>query len=171
MISGQTSFTKPALKTHIFGNLYFYFYNPYIYPFFLNQILNESVGRPRPFLHPYYPFFISAFAKAQTDTIFFNENNIIVGEVKEMNRGILIIETDYSDKNFEIEWVKVKRFKSEQHFNIALSDRRNIQHVEINSIDDGKIAIAGETGGEIVAIEDIVYLRQLKEDLSEILTC
>lgn len=120
-----------------------------------------------PIATPLFTLFlilITGLAKAQTDTIFFNENNIIVGEVKEMNRGVLTIETDYSDSDFKIEWEKVKQFKSKQHFNIALSDRRNIQHVEINSITNGKIALSGEAGGEILDIEDIVYLRQLKED-------
>lgn len=116
------------------------------------------------FYIPIFLVFSSAFAKAQTDTIFFNENNIIVGEVKEMNRGVLIIETDYSDSDFKIEWEKVKRFKSDQYFNISLSNRQNILHVQINTITDGKIAIAGEDGGEILNIEDIVYLRQLKDD-------
>src|SRR5690606_26752876 len=108
--------------------------------------------------------FISAISKAQSDTIFFDENNIMVGEVKEMTRGILTIETDYSDTDFKIDWVKVKRFKSDQYFNISLANRRNIQHVQINSITEGKIAIAGQTGGEILNMEDVVYLRQLKED-------
>lgn len=108
--------------------------------------------------------FISAFAEAQTDTIYFNENNLITGEVKEMTRGVLSVKTAYSDSDFKIEWEKVKRFKSDQHFNISLSNRQNIQQVQINTIADGKIAIVGDTGGEIINIEDIVYLRQLKED-------
>lgn len=107
--------------------------------------------------------FISAFAEAQTDTIYFNETNFITGEVKEMTRGVVTVKTSYSDSDFKIEWEKVKRFKSGQYFNIALSNRKNIAHVQINSIEDGKIAISDDTGAEIVNIEDIVYLRRLKD--------
>ena len=44
---------------------------------------------------------------AQTDTLIFANGNIVVGEIKSMSRGIIEIETDYSDSDFKIEWDKV----------------------------------------------------------------
>ena len=106
--------------------------------------------------------FLSINTFSQNDTISFNDSNIIVGEVKEMNRGVLTIETDYSDSDFKIEWEKVKKFKSTQYYNVSLSDRSIWRHAQLNSISEGKVAINGESGGTIVNIEEIVFIRQLK---------
>lgn len=108
-------------------------------------------------------FLVSTFAAAQTDTIYFNQHNIIVGEVKEMNRGVLTVKTAYSDSDFKIEWTKVKGFKSDKYFNVALINRYTLQHVQLNSIADGKISLTSEEGNQIVDIEDIVYIRRLKD--------
>ena len=108
-------------------------------------------------------FLISTFAAAQTDTIYFNEHNVIVGEVKEMNRGVLSVKTAYSDSDFKIEWVKVKGFKSDKYFNVALISRSTLQEVLLNSIADGKITLTGASGSQMVDIEDIVYIRRIKD--------
>lgn len=106
---------------------------------------------------------VSTFASAQTDTIYFNEHNVIVGEVKEMSRGVLTVKTAYSDSDFKIEWVKVKGFKSDKYFTIALSNRSTLPLVHLNSIDNGKIALTSEEGNQIIDIEDIVYIRRIKD--------
>lgn len=31
----------------------------------------------------------------------------MTGEIKSMNKGVLVIETDYSDSDFKIEWEKI----------------------------------------------------------------
>ncbi len=45
--------------------------------------------------------------QAQNDSIVFTNNNYIVGEIKDLNQGIIKIETDYSDNDFTIEWNKI----------------------------------------------------------------
>ena len=59
-------------------------------------------------------YFSVANLQAQNDTIYFSASNMIVGEVKDMSRGVLTVETDYSDSDFKIEWQKVKRFHSKE---------------------------------------------------------
>ena len=51
---------------------------------------------------------------AQTDTLIFKNGNMVIGEVKSMNRGVISIETDYSDSDFLIEWDKVAEIYSRQ---------------------------------------------------------
>lgn len=106
---------------------------------------------------------VSISAKAQNDTIYFSDSNIIVGEVKDMTRGVLTVETDYSDSDFKIEWEKVKRFKSKEFFNVALVDRTVLEHVQLTTITDGKMALAGTDSGRVVNTADIVYLRSLDD--------
>jgi hypothetical protein len=45
---------------------------------------------------------------AQSDSIIFHNGNYVIGEAKTMNRGVLTIETEYSDSDFKIEWEKIK---------------------------------------------------------------
>lgn len=108
-------------------------------------------------------FFSVANLQAQNDTIYFSASNMIVGEVKDMSRGVLTVETDYSDSDFKIEWQKVKRFHSKEFYNVAFSDRTVLEHVQITTIADGRFAIAGDTSGRIVSTSDIVYMRSLDD--------
>ena len=47
---------------------------------------------------------------------------MVVGEVKSMNRGVISIETDYSDSDFKIEWEKVSEIYSRQEYIISLDN-------------------------------------------------
>ena len=44
---------------------------------------------------------------AGIDSIYLKNNDIIVGELQKLARGILWVETEYSDKDFQIEWDSV----------------------------------------------------------------
>ena len=61
---------------------------------------------------------------AQKDSIITLNQDKLVGEIKEMDRGVLTMETDYSDKDFKIEWKKISEIFTETRFLITLSDGR-----------------------------------------------
>jgi len=46
---------------------------------------------------------------AQNDTLLLSNYDVIVGEVKGMNRGVLTVETNYSDADFKIEWDGIRK--------------------------------------------------------------
>ena len=50
--------------------------------------------------------FCMATVIAQSDSIVFKNGNIIVGEIKSMDKGVLTIETSYSDKDFAIRTIE-----------------------------------------------------------------
>lgn len=56
--------------------------------------------------------FFASNAWAQLDSLTLNNGDDIIGEVKSMNKGILTIETDYSDSDFKIEWEKIDFMKT-----------------------------------------------------------
>ncbi|MCD4731861.1 MAG: hypothetical protein K8R74_14740, partial [Bacteroidales bacterium] len=56
---------------------------------------------------------------AQTDSLVFYNGNYLVGEVKTMNRGVITVETDYSDADFKIEWGKIKEIYTVTYFLIT----------------------------------------------------
>lgn len=105
--------------------------------------------------------FTSEKLLAQTDSLTFFNGNYIVGEVKNMNRGVLTIETDFSDKDFTIEWDGVKEIFTETYFLITLSngDRYNGY---VNSTEPGKIIITTDDGESVeVMHDDIVWLEDV----------
>lgn len=98
---------------------------------------------------------------AQKDSIIFNNNNNIIGEVKSMNRNVLKIETDYSDDDFTIEWDAIKEIYTNTHFLITLSNGSRYNG-QLKSTSPYKIAILTDNGqtfetnlSEIVILDDI----------------
>lgn len=127
------------------------------------------------------------FSAAQTDSLFMKNGNIIVGEIKSMDKGVLTIETDYSDSDFTITWVEVFKIRSKSKYLITLSNGRRYNG-SLNSLDsltaeidtydpEGLIGNMNlslskkrETtehaagGKQEVTLAEVVYLNALDED-------
>lgn len=105
--------------------------------------------------------FLGIAAMSQQDSIVLVNDDNIVGEIKGMQRGILKIETEYSDKDFVIEWSGVKLIYSQTYFLITLSYGRRYNG-KISSVDESKVKIYIQDDGEtIVDIKEIVYLEKV----------
>ncbi|NIK92443.1 DUF481 domain-containing protein [Mangrovimonas sp. CR14] len=107
----------------------------------------------------------------QNDTIVLKNKDKLVGEIKQMEKGVLTVETDYSEDDFTITWVEVGEILSSQSYLITLSDGRRISGT-IHTIDDhfGKVLIKGD-GEEFEAdISDIVFLKAVKSSFKSRLT-
>jgi hypothetical protein len=128
-------------------------------------------------------FFLASIylAKAQTDSLVFKNKNLIIGEIKSMDRGVVIIETDYSDSDFKVEWEQIVKIQSKTNFLISLVDGRRFNG-KIRSVSESEVKITfydpeslirlkkkqiskDSEGSEsiIVPIYDIVYLNALDE--------
>src|SRR5512133_2703131 len=81
----------------------------------------------------------------QPDSIVFKNGNIIVGEVKAMDRNILKIETDYSDEDFAIEWNGIKEIYTKTYFLITLSNGTRYNG-HLKSVEPGKVMILTDDG-------------------------
>ncbi len=69
-------------------------------------------------------FLIIGFsAFAQKDSLKLKNNDIIVGELKSMVNGVIIMKTSYSDKDFRIEYINVKEIYLDQSFLISLVNK------------------------------------------------
>ncbi len=105
-------------------------------------------------------FFISfTFAKAQ-DTLLSTDNTILVGEIKEMDKGVISIKTDFSDSDFKISWLKIKEIKSQRNFRFILSNQK--RYYGTISMSGEKIKIHDEEKGYIeVSMIELVYIKQI----------
>ena len=102
---------------------------------------------------------------AQNDTLIMNLGEILVGEIKVFDEGVISIETGYSDKDFKVEWDKVKYISTKQNFLIIttegdryygalVSDKDNPSSVIIDDDNDGVF---------VVKIQDIVFFKQIED--------
>jgi len=100
----------------------------------------------------------------QVDTLIFENGNIIVGEIKSMDKGVVQVETDYSDSDFKIEWSRVKRIETENRFLITLSHDTLKYYGYLSSPADFKVNIISADSTIVeFDIYNIVFLRPLKE--------
>lgn len=84
--------------------------------------------------------FSFSFAFSQTDTLILSNKDLIVGEIKSMNKGVLGIETDYSDADFKISWDGIKQVYSKTNYLITLSDGRRYNG-KVRSLNDSIVEI------------------------------
>ena len=100
---------------------------------------------------------------AQNDTLVFKDGTQIVGEIKNMSRGVIVIETDYSDSDFEIEWDQVSEIYSTREFIVSLDKgERLITKVATYQSDKSNLML-NQNGIElIVANNNVVLIKQLE---------
>ena len=105
----------------------------------------------------------SHFAFSQNDSLVLKNGNTIVGEIKNMDRGVLQIETSYSDKDFLIDINGIQEVYSSARFLFTTSDgARYVGTFKTNS--NKKIVITDDEKGDIeVALGDIVGILGLEQ--------
>lgn len=100
---------------------------------------------------------------AQLDSIIFKNGNYIVGEIKDMDRGVITVETDYSDSDFKIEWDGIREIYSQTSFLITLSTGRRYNG-RIESSSDSKVNLLLDDGQMVETdILDIVFLKEVDD--------
>ncbi len=108
-------------------------------------------------------FILFAFinVKAQ-DTLITTDNTILIGEIKSMDRGVLVMETDFSDNDFQLTWLKVKKVVSHRSFRVILKNQERYYGSIV--FKDDKLTILDEEKGAISASpEEIVYIKQVDQ--------
>ena len=108
-------------------------------------------------------FFFALSTSAQNDTLILTNGDMIVGDLKSMDKGVLTIEPPYSDSDFKIEWSGIKEMKASQRYLITLSDGTRINGT-FRSSGDGKVYIDNEEGEDVtVEPNDIVYINSVDD--------
>lgn len=109
----------------------------------------------------------SVLMLSQTDSLIFNNGNVIVGEIKSMDKGILTIETDYSDDDFKIELEKIKEIYTSSFISITLTDGTRYEGT-MHTTDDGKITIKSEDSTfTFNNINDIVLMKTVDKTFAD----
>ena len=104
---------------------------------------------------------------AETDTLIASNGDVLVGEIKSMQQGVLFMKTDYSDSDFEIEWEEVKELYTNRNFVVFLStDKKYFGKIRsVRSDTTEVIIIENDNENEIITqIGDIVYMEAVEND-------
>ena len=114
---------------------------------------------------------ISILSYAQNDTIKLVNNDVLVGEIKEMDRSILVFSTSYDDSDFKIKWGKVKEIKSSRQFIVSLTDGERIT-TTINSVSDKEMVVAILNEGNIqeYSLKEVVFIEPIGKNFLARLT-
>lgn len=88
---------------------------------------------------------LTTISLAQTDSLVMTNGDVLEGEIKSMNKGVLSIETPYSDKDFAIKWIEIKEVYSTTRFLVTLQDGRRFTAL-LKTNQEGKIAIEDQNG-------------------------
>ena len=96
------------------------------------------------------------------DSLIFKNGNMIKGEVKGMDRGVLTIETDYSKNDFTIEWVEIKEVYTKTQFLITLTNGDRL--VGTLAMDSSEIRILADDNRSLnYPISSIVTLKTVED--------
>lgn len=114
----------------------------------------------------FFIFCIPLIGVAQNDTIILKNKDRLIGEIKEMQNGILGLETDYSDEDFKVKWIEIAKLSSDQVFLINLTGGERINSkLSTDTIDGGRVILHDIKTNETVytTVTDIVYVKSVKE--------
>lgn len=105
-------------------------------------------------------------AYAQNDTIILKNKDRLIGEIKEMDRGVLTIKTEYSDSDFKVKWPDVNQLSSPQVFLVILKDGSRINStVQVDSINGGRVVLYNVDKKQYLynIPNDVIFLKSTKK--------
>ena len=105
----------------------------------------------------------SGISLAQTDSLIFRNGEMVIGEIKKMDRGVVTIETFYSDSDFKIEWDRVSWIRSSQNYLISLSDGRRFNASINTTANDNEVMLDDGTQATPVHIQEIVAFKPIND--------
>ena len=102
---------------------------------------------------------------AQKDTLFFPAGDVMYGEIKSLNKNVLIFDTDYADADFKIEWDKVDGVVANSLLIIYLeSGKRYKGYLRFSGNTQRIISYEESTENYEISLSDIVAITTLDEN-------
>lgn len=107
-------------------------------------------------------FLMGHSAAGQTDSLVFDQDNRFVGEIKNMQQGVLEIDTDYADENIKIKWLSISEIYTQNRYLISTQDELYTGRME--TVNQELIRIFDKDSTLLQCrFEDIISVIQLKE--------
>lgn len=119
----------------------------------------------RSILFTLFVFISHASIGQNQDTVFMHNNQVLIGEIKELENGVLKIETEYSEDDFNVDWDDVKSLNTNTSFIIMLSHNyRFTGTISPDPNNSDYLILYPEEGSKMFAKTlEIVYLKSFEE--------
>lgn len=106
--------------------------------------------------------FVAQVVLAQRDSLIMQNGDVIVGEIKDLDKGVATVETPYSDVDFKIEWKGLKEVYTTSYFLITLSSGSRYNG-RISASGNGKVKIVTQENDSVeYSLIEIVFLKSVK---------
>ena len=103
---------------------------------------------------------------AQTDSLIFKGGNVVTGEIKKMERGVLEIDAPFGDENLKIKWLDIAEIYTGSTFLVSVKER--VFQGSLATISEGEIRVFSQDSVlTTCSQEDIVYLIQVKDRFAD----
>jgi hypothetical protein len=104
---------------------------------------------------------------SQVDTVFFDQDQVLFGEIKDLNQGILRVKTSYGEGDFQVEWREVRGMVTQTRFLITLSNGE-VFNGRLQGFDPAAINLVTDERGIVpVSRNDIVFLKPIEEGFAD----
>jgi len=117
---------------------------------------------------PVFLIFLLSFSNlyGKSDTLVFDNGNMLVGEIKSMQKGVLEIDAPYGKSNFKIEWLSIKEIYTESKFFIYVET--DIYFARLATLPDQKVKIfEGDSIFKTCELDKIVYLAPINDKFKD----
>lgn len=101
------------------------------------------------------------FNSNSQDTVLFDNGVKIIGSIEELKQGNLVIDSDFGNKDLELEWDKVKSVNSETSLIVVLTNGERLYGKLKSDSSANYTYVKGSDFSVQVKILDIVYLKPL----------
>jgi len=104
--------------------------------------------------------FIGNGLYAQNDTLVLVNGDVMVGRIKSMNQTVLVLKTVYSNVDFNVDWLKIKKLHSNRYFILFLdSGERVHSQIKYKSENQDQIIVTNDQGEELTTkLSDIIFI-------------
>lgn len=104
-------------------------------------------------------------ARPRTDVLVMKNGDRITCEIKKLERGQLLIKTDYTTGTVTVDWLEVERIESKQLFQVALSDGERYDGVISQERSTEKFKVFDQPDTLSVDRTQVVEMEQLGKSL------
>ena len=103
---------------------------------------------------------ISSQVSAQNDTLVLVNGDVMVGRIKSMNQTILVLKTVYSNVDFNVDWLKIKKLHSDRYFILFLASGERVHsQIKYKSENQDQISVINDQGKEITTkLSNIIFI-------------
>lgn len=106
--------------------------------------------------------FFTWYGVAQNDTLVSTSGDVIIGELTNLNKGILKFDTDYADSDFSIQWEKVQSLRTQREFVVATAQGNQYEGRFYMSDPQVAVVFVGNDTLITTTANDIVFIKSVK---------